>query len=59
MNILKLIKSRFEWQDEYIALSVSYSAVEKVRAYIRNQETHHKKKTFAEEYEEFVNAHDF
>ncbi|MEJ7830505.1 MAG: IS200/IS605 family transposase, partial [Segetibacter sp.] len=59
VNKQKLIKSKFEWQDEYIALSVSYSAVDKLRAYISNQETHHKKKTFAEEYEEFLNAHHF
>ncbi len=44
VNKQKLIKSKFEWQDEYIALSVSYSAINKVRAYISNQETHHKKK---------------
>jgi len=59
VNKQKLIKSKFEWQDEYIALSVSYSAIDKVRAYIFNQEVHHKKKTFAEEYEEFINAHEF
>jgi REP element-mobilizing transposase RayT len=59
VNKQKLIKSKFEWQDEYVALSVSYSAVDKVRAYISNQETHHKKKTFGEEYEEFINAHHF
>ena len=44
VNKQKLIKSKFEWQDEYIALSVSYSAVDKLRAYISNQETHHKRK---------------
>ncbi len=59
MNKQKLIKSKFEWQDEYIALSVSYSAVDKVRDYILNQETHHKKKSFADEYEEFLHAHHF
>ncbi len=59
VNKQKLSKSKFEWQDEYIALSVSFSAVDKVRAYISNQEIHHRKKTFAEEYEEFLNAHDF
>ncbi len=56
-NKQDLLKSKFEWQDEYIALSVSYSAIDKVRAYILNQETHHKKKTFAEEYEGFLNIH--
>ena len=59
LNKEKLIKSKFEWQDEYIALSVSYSATDKVRDYISNQETHHKKKTFTEEYEEFLHAHHF
>jgi putative transposase len=59
INKQKLIKKSFEWQDEYIALSVSYSAVDKVRSYILNQEQHHKKKTFTEEYEEFLNAHHF
>ena len=59
VNKQKLIKSKFEGQDEYLALSVSYSAIDKVRAYISNQETHHKKKTFAEEYEELLNAHHF
>lgn len=54
VNKQSLIKSKFEWQDEYIALSVSYSAADKVRLYIANQEAHHKKKTFNEEYEEFL-----
>ncbi len=58
-NQQPIIKNKFEWQDEYIALSVSYSAVDKVRAYILNQEEHHKKKTFTEEYEGFLNAHQF
>ncbi|MDQ6756655.1 MAG: transposase [Bacteroidota bacterium] len=59
VNKQKLIKSKFEWQDEYIALSVSYSAIDKVRTYILKQEEHHKKKTFTEEYQEFLHAHNF
>ena len=55
----KLIKTHFEWQDEYIALSVGYSAIDKVRSYILNQDEHHKKETFTEEYEEFLSAHHF
>ena len=54
VNKQKLIKEKFEWQDEYIALSINYSSVNKVRAYIANQEEHHKKKTFSEEYNEFL-----
>ena len=59
VNKEKLIKQKFEWQDEYIALSVSESAIDKVRQYIANQEEHHKKKTFSQEYKEFLNAHGF
>lgn len=59
VNKEKLINQKFEWQDEYIALSVSASAVDKVRQYIAMQEEHHKKKTFAEEYEAFLAVHRF
>ena len=51
VNQQRIIKEKFEWQDEYIALSVSQSAVPKVRAYISNQGEHHKMRTFAEEYD--------
>jgi putative transposase len=54
VNKQNLLSTKFEWQDEYIALSVSYSMADKVKAYIANQEEHHKKKTFAEEYSEFL-----
>lgn len=50
---------RDEWQDEYIALSVSESAIQKVRDYIDRQEEHHKKVTFMQEYNEFMKAHGF
>lgn len=59
VNKQKLISSRFEWQDEYIALSVSESATDKVRQYIANQEEHHKKRTFVEEYDEFLKLNGF
>lgn len=54
MNKSNLIKGKFEWQDEYFAVSVSPSVVEKVRHYILHQEEHHSKKTFSQEYEEFI-----
>ncbi len=54
INKNKLLKLKFEWQDEYIALSVSESAVDKVRDYIKNQEEHHKTKSFIDEYKEFI-----
>lgn len=54
INKNKLTNQKFEWADEYFAVSVSESQVENVREYIKNQEEHHKKKLFKEEYEEFI-----
>ncbi len=54
VNQNHLVHGKFEWQDDYIALSVSESQVNRVRDYIRDQETHHRKKTFSEEYEQFL-----
>lgn len=51
INKNKLCKEKFGWQDEYFALSVSDSMLAKVRAYIRNQENHHAKKPFQDEYD--------
>ncbi|GAB3422808.1 hypothetical protein GCM10027516_21290 [Niabella aquatica] len=50
---------KFEWQDEYFAVSVSESMIDKVRNYIKEQEEHHYKKTFSEEYEEFISKYGF
>jgi REP element-mobilizing transposase RayT len=59
INKNKLSPLKFEWQDDYLAFSVSLSVVNKVRAYIENQEAHHAKKTFSQEYNEFVKAYGF
>lgn len=59
MNAHKITKTKFEWADEYYAVSVSESHIEKVRAYILNQEEHHRKVTFQEEYEEFMRLYNF
>ena len=45
-----LTKHKFEWQDVYNAVSVSETILYKVRAYIKNQEEHHRKKTFVDEF---------
>jgi putative transposase len=50
---------KFEWQDEYFAVSVSESIIDKVRNYIKNQEQHHQSKTFTEEYDEFISKFGF
>lgn len=59
VNKEKIIKTKFEWADEYFAVSVSESMIDKVREYINNQEEHHKKITFAQEYENFIKQYNF
>jgi REP element-mobilizing transposase RayT len=59
INKHKIIEQQFEWQDEYFAVSVSESMVDKVRDYIKNQEEHHKTKTFQQEYDEFIFRYGF
>ena len=59
INKNKLCSKKLEWQDEYFAVSVSESGGDKVREYIKNQEEHHRKKTFKEEYDEFMNKYGF
>jgi putative transposase len=44
----------FKWQEEYGAFSYSRSHVQKVAEYVMNQEEHHRKKTFLEEYQQFL-----
>lgn len=56
---IKTIDSRysdFSWQDGYGAFSVSYSIKDRVVSYIGNQKEHHRKKTFREEYIEFLES---
>jgi putative transposase len=59
INKNELTEQKFEWQDEYFAVSVSESMLDKVRNYIKNQETHHTRKTFQEEYDEFIVKYGF
>ena len=59
INQNKLTKEKFEWQDEYFAVSVSESDVNRVREYIKNQEAHHSKKTFQNEYDELKSKYGF
>lgn len=54
INDNKLTKSRFEWQEGCGAFSYGASQVPDVIAYIKNQEEHHRKRTFVEEYKEFL-----
>jgi putative transposase len=53
-----LTKTKFSWQDDYFAVSVSYSQIGLVRNYIQKQEEHHKNKTFQQEHEEFIRKYE-
>jgi len=48
---------RFEWQRGYAAFTVSVSPLDKVRAYVRNQQQHHRRKTFQEELRAILDKH--
>jgi REP element-mobilizing transposase RayT len=50
---------KFSWQNDYFAVSVSQSHEAVVRNYIRNQEFHHSKKSFEEEYQAFIAKYGF
>lgn len=50
INDHRLTGNHFEWQDGYGAFSYSHSHIDKVYRYIANQEQHHHKQTFKEEY---------
>ena len=54
INVKKFSKLKFEWQEGYGAFSYSHSALNNVIAYIQKQKEHHKRKSFREEYEDFL-----
>ena len=58
INEKKFVKGKFSWQEGYGSFSYSHSHIENVYNYILNQEEHHRKKTFHEEYLEFLKNFD-
>ena len=50
INNEKLCTCRFSWQEGYGGFTYSRSQIADVYYYIENQESHHKKRTFREEY---------
>jgi putative transposase len=58
INERKLVPGKFQWQAGYGAFTYSHSQIGIVVKYIENQEKHHKRKTFKEEYEEFLKSFD-
>ena len=56
INDNKLVKGKFQWQEGYAAFSYSKSALPKLIEYVKNQEEHHRRKKFSDEYKEFLKA---
>jgi REP element-mobilizing transposase RayT len=54
INKQNLVLGKFRWQEGFGAFSYSKSHTDKVVKYILNQEEHHRKKLFIEEYEEVL-----
>ena len=49
---------KFHWQEGYGAFSVSQSHVEQVQKYILNQQNHHRKRTFQDEFRSFLKKYE-
>ncbi|PKP22170.1 MAG: transposase [Bacteroidetes bacterium HGW-Bacteroidetes-21] len=54
----KYLKTRFSWQEGYGAFSYSHSQINDLYNYILNQETHHQKRSFRDEYLEILKKND-
>jgi REP element-mobilizing transposase RayT len=57
INEQRWLGSRFSWQEGFGAFSVSHSHLDRVINYIRNQDAHHRRKSFQREYLDFLNRH--
>lgn len=58
INEQKLVVGKFEWQTGFGAFTLGYSQLDTVVTYIKNQEEHHRKKSFREEYLDFLKQND-
>ncbi|MEP7127734.1 MAG: IS200/IS605 family transposase, partial [Chitinophagales bacterium] len=54
INVNQLTQSKFRWQEGYAAFSYSHSHLKNVITYIENQEYHHRKLKFMDEYRMFL-----
>jgi REP element-mobilizing transposase RayT len=58
INKQKFFRGKFSWQEGYGAFSYSRSQLDNVYQYIKNQETHHTKRSFRNEYVNLLNEFD-
>jgi REP element-mobilizing transposase RayT len=54
INDKRLVMGKFSWQEGFGAFSYGKSQIPDIANYIETQEKHHKKRTFQEEYLEFL-----
>ena len=58
INEQKLVGKKFQWQEGYGVFSYSRSQLPIISNYIENQKIHHQKRTFKEEYLEFLDKYE-
>jgi putative transposase len=58
INERKLVPKKFQWQEGYGVFSYSRSHLPIISNFIENQKTHHQKRTFKEEYLEFLEKYE-
>lgn len=58
INEKRFVRGKFTWQEGYGAFSFSHSHLDRVVKYINNQEKHHKKMTFKEEYMQLLKKYE-
>jgi putative transposase len=59
INSENIIKPKFSWQRGYGAFSISSSHLEAVKNYIKNQDEHHKKVSFIDEYKKILTKYGY
>lgn len=58
VNEKKLTPFKFQWQEGFGAFSYSHNQISEVIKYIENQKEHHKKRTFKDEYLDFLSSYE-
>ncbi|HBQ81348.1 MAG TPA: IS200/IS605 family transposase [Bacteroidales bacterium] len=59
INKNRLTRLKFEWQDDYYAVSIGMNQVDSLREYIRNQVQHHEKVSFKDEIDRLIEEYKF
>lgn len=58
INEQKWVSGKFEWQEGFGAFTLGHSQIDVIVKYIKNQEEHHRARTFQEEYIEFLKKYE-